>query len=120
MPPRALLLPAVLSVFALAASQASAHARLATSDPAANTTVAAPKAIRLTFNEKLAPAFSTFELATADGLKAAVKTSVSQDRKTIIGVPKGPLRPGLYKITWRAASADDGHRMDGAFAFTVK
>jgi methionine-rich copper-binding protein CopC len=117
---RALLAPAVLSACVLAAGPAGAHARLVTSDPAANATVAAPKAIRLTFNEKLAPAFSTFDLAMADGMKAPVKISVSQDRKTMTGVPKGRLMAGAYKVTWRAASADDGHRMDGAFAFTVK
>lgn len=117
---RALLASAALSACALAAGPASAHARLVTSDPAANATVAAPKAIRLTFNEKLAPAFSTFDLAMADGMKAPVKISVSQDRKTMTGVPKGRLMAGAYKVTWRAASADDGHRMDGAFTFTVK
>jgi methionine-rich copper-binding protein CopC len=56
----------------------------------------------------------------ADGMKAPVKISVSQDRKTMSGVPKGRLMAGAYKVTWRAASADDGHRMDGAFTFTVK
>jgi methionine-rich copper-binding protein CopC len=117
---RALLLPAVLAASVLVAGQASAHAKLVASTPAANATVAAPQAIRLTFSEKLAPAFSTFELTMADGMKAPVKTSVSQDRKTITGVPKSRLAPGGYKITWRAASVDDGHRMDGAFTFTVK
>jgi len=59
-------------------------------------------------------------LAMADGMKAPVKVLVSQDRKTMTGVPKGRLMAGAYKVTWRAASADDGHRMDGAFTFTVK
>ena len=90
------------------------------SDPAANATVAAPKTIRLTFNEKLAPAFSSFELAMADGMKAPVKISVSADRKTITGAPKGRLMAGAYKLTWHAAAADDGHRMDGTLTFTVK
>jgi len=117
---RALLLIAALSASVLTAGQASAHAKLVASDPAANATVAAPTAIRLTFNEKLAPAFSTFELTTADGKTAPVKTSISQDRKVITGVPKGRLAAGAYKINWRAAAADDGHRMDGVVVFTVK
>lgn len=117
---RALFLTAVLSAAVLTAGQASAHAKLVSSDPAANASVAAPKAIRLTFNEKLAPAFSTFELAMADGMKAPVKTTVSADRKTITGVPTGRLMAGAYKLTWHAAAADDGHRMDGTLAFTVK
>lgn len=116
---RALFLT-VMAVSALAAGQASAHAKLVSSDPAAAATVAAPKTITLTFNEKLAPAFSSFELAMADGMKAPVKTAVSKDRKSISGAPQGKLTPGAYKITWHAAAADDGHRMDGVITFTVK
>ncbi|PZR30505.1 MULTISPECIES: copper homeostasis periplasmic binding protein CopC [Caulobacter] len=117
---RAFLATAVLSASILAGGQASAHAKLVASDPAANATVAAPKTIRLTFNEKLAPAFSSFELAMADGMKTSVKTTVSADHKTITGVPKGRLMAGAYKLTWHAAAADDGHRMDGTLTFTVK
>ncbi|ATC24404.1 MULTISPECIES: copper homeostasis periplasmic binding protein CopC [Caulobacter] len=116
---RALLLT-VMAVSALAAGQASAHAKLVSSNPAAAATVAAPKTITLTFNEKLAPAFSSFELAMADGMKVPVKTTVSKDRKSISGTPQGKLMPGGYKITWRAAAGEDGHRMDGVVAFTVK
>lgn len=113
---------AVATVAALAAlaGQASAHARLVKSNPAANATVAAPKTISLTFNEKLTPAFSKFDLGMADGMKVKVKTTVSKDRKTLIGTPQGKMMPGAYTITWHAASADDGHKMDGTVPFTVK
>ncbi len=117
---RSKIMTAAAAALLLSAGQASAHAKLVSSDPAANATVAAPKEIRLTFNEKLAPAFSSFELAMTDGMKAPVKTTVSSDRKTITGVPKGALMAGVYKLTWHAAAADDGHRMDGAITFTVK
>jgi methionine-rich copper-binding protein CopC len=104
----------------LVAGSAAAHAHLVKSDPAANATVAAPKAISLTFNEKLTPAFSGFDLSMGDGMKMPVKTAVSKDHLTIVGTPQGKLMAGAYKITWHAASADDGHRMDGTLAFTVK
>lgn len=104
----------------LAAGAASAHAHLVKSDPAANATVAAPKTINLTFNEKLTPAFSRFELGMADGMKVNVKTTVSKDRLSIVGTPQGKLMPGAYVVTWHAASADDGHKMDGTIGFTVK
>ena len=106
----------------LLAGTASAHAHLVKSMPAANATVAAPKTIRLTFNEKLTPAFSKFELVMPNmgNMAVAVKTSVSKDRLTITGTPKASLAPGVYKITWHAASSDDGHKMDGAVDFTVK
>jgi len=105
----------------LLAGTASAHAHLVKSTPATNATVAAPKAISLTFNERLTPAFSKFELVmpAMNDHAVAVKTSVSQDGLTITGTPEAPLMPGVYKINWHAASSD-GHKMDGAVDFTVK
>lgn len=108
------------AVSLLSASQALAHAALVKSDPAANATVAAPKAISLTFSEDLTPAFSGFDVSMGDGVKMTVKTTVSKDRKTLVGVPTGPLKAGAYKISWHAAAADDGHKTTGTLAFTVK
>lgn len=106
----------------LMAGSALAHAHLVKSTPAANATVTAPKTISLTFNEKLTPAFSKFELTMPgmNGMKVGVKTTVSKDHLTIVGTPEAPLTPGAYLITWHAASADDGHKLDGTVAFTVK
>lgn len=104
----------------LVSSPAWAHAHLASSNPAANATLAvAPKTITLTFTEKLVPAFSKFELAMVDhNMKVPVTTALSEDGKTISGTPQGALMKGSYKITWTAASAD-GHRMTGEVAFKV-
>lgn len=110
---------AVGAATVMMATQAAAHAHLVSSSPAANAAVAAPKAITLTFNEKLVPAFSGFELAMADGKTLAITTSLSKDGKSITGAPKAVLKPGAYKVTWHAASAD-GHRMNGVVAFKVK
>jgi methionine-rich copper-binding protein CopC len=95
---------------------------LVKSTPAANATVAAPKIISLTFNEKLTPAFSKFELVmpTMKNMAVAVETHVSQDGLTITGTPQAPLTPGVYKINWHAASSDDGHKLNGVIDFTVK
>lgn len=103
----------------LTAGQAAAHAKLVSSTPAANAQVAAPKVISLTFNEKLAPAFSGFELTMVEhGMKIPVKTAVSADGKTLTGTPQGAFMKGTYKVTWHAASAD-GHRMTGEVSFKV-
>jgi len=99
---------------------AFAHAALLQSDPAANSTVAAPKEIKLTFSEKLTPAFSGFELSMGDGMTMKVATKVSGDGKSLIGTPAGAFMTGAYKISWHAASSDDGHRMDGSLMFKVK
>lgn len=107
-------------LLSLAASQAGAHAKLVASAPAAGAVIAPPATITLTFNERLVPAFSSFELARGDGGAVGVKVSVGADRKTLVGAPRERLKPGVYKLVWRAASADDGHRMSGAIDFTVK
>lgn len=103
-----------------AATQAAAHASLVKSDPAANSTVAAPKSITLTFNEELTPAFSGFDVTMGASMKMPVKTTVSKDKKSIVGVLRGPAMAGGYKITWHAAAADDGHKTTGVVNFTVK
>ena len=102
----------------LAGVPAWAHAHLVASNPKADATVAAPKTITLTFNEKLVPAFSSFELVTPAHGKVAVKTVVSKDGKSISGAPQGVLAAGAYKIAWKVASAD-GHHMTGEIAFKV-
>jgi methionine-rich copper-binding protein CopC len=105
---------------AVSSGVAFAHAALVQSDPAPNSTVAAPKAIKLTFSEKLTPAFSGFELSMSDGMTMKVATKLSDDGKSLIGTPAGSFMSGAYKIAWHATSADDGHRMDGSLMFKVK
>ena len=109
------------AVALLAATQASAHARLVASDPAPNSTVAAPKSVTLTFDENVTPAFSGFDLVMSGmNMKMPVKTTVSKDHKSITGALSGPVMAGAYKISWRAVAAGDGHKTTGTVAFTVK
>jgi methionine-rich copper-binding protein CopC len=105
----------------LATSPAWAHAHLVSSNPAANATVtASPKTITLTFNEKLVPAFSKFDLTMPEmnNMPMKVKTAVSKDGKSIVGAPAAALPKGAYKVVWTAASAD-GHKMNGEVTFKV-
>lgn len=110
---------AVAAVVVVAAGAVSAHARLVSSTPAANATVAAPGSISLTFSERMVPAFSTFEVVNAAGAKAAVSTAVSEDGRSITGALARPLAAGGYTVNWTIAS-NDGHRMTGSYAFTVR
>lgn len=111
---------AISALLAVAAPQvAVAHSRLVSSNPAANATVAAPRAIVLTFSERSVPAFSGLELVNAQGTATELRTAVSQDGKTLTGTPARPLAAGAYTVNWRIASGD-GHRMTGSFNFTVR
>ncbi|WP_375267612.1 copper homeostasis periplasmic binding protein CopC [Phenylobacterium sp.] len=110
---------AVSSTALLLASQAAAHAKLVSSAPVAETVVAAPKTISLTFSEKVVPAFSGFDLTMVEhNMKVPVKTAVSADGRTLTGTPQGAFMKGTYKVQWHAAGPD-GHRMTGDLSFKV-
>ncbi|MGX1745981.1 MULTISPECIES: copper homeostasis periplasmic binding protein CopC [unclassified Brevundimonas] len=98
---------------------AQAHARLVSVTPAAKSTVASPRTVTLTFSERVAPAFSSFDVVNAAGTKATIRTEVSQDGKTITGALARPLAAGAYVVNWRIASVD-GHRMTGSYDFVVR
>ena len=112
-------LAATVAALSLVAGQADAHARLVSATPAAGVAVASPRTISLTFSERVAPAFSGFDLVNASGATIRVQTRVSEDGKTISGAPARPLSAGAYIVNWRVASPD-GHRMTGSTNFSVR
>jgi len=111
-----------IGVFSLsvAFSPAMAHAQLLQSAPAADSTVAAPKTIKLTFSEKLASASSGISLSMVDGMVVSTKTSLSDDGKTFTARPTSPFMAGKWTLTWHATAVDDGHKTEGSYSFTVK
>ena len=111
---------AVLGLTLALAAPACAHTALLGAIPAPNATISAPKSIKLTFSEKIVPAFSGVKVAMGDGMTVDVATKVSSDGKTMTGTPKGTFMPGSYKLSWHAASVEDGHRTEGTYTFKVK
>ncbi len=112
-------LAAVASAAALfGATAADAHAKLVSSSPAANTTVAAPKQLVLKFNEKLQRKFSGADIAMP-GMATPAKISVAKDGKTMIVKPTTALMAGAYTVKWHAVTSDS-HRMEGTYSFTVR
>jgi methionine-rich copper-binding protein CopC len=97
------------------AGTAQAHAQLVGASPAANAAVSAPGKVELTFSEKLEPKFSSAKLSSANG--AVTVNSVAKG-KVIVATPGKPLSAGLYTVDWQILSAD-GHKMTGAYKFTV-
>jgi methionine-rich copper-binding protein CopC len=99
---------------------ALAHAHLVRAVPAAGGTVnTAPSEVTLRFNEKLERAFSSVVVRDAAG-KQVDKGDGTVDRtdRTIMRVLLQPLEPGVYKVEWRAVSADT-HKVNGDFTFKV-
>lgn len=101
------------------AGPALAHARLVSANPTRDAVVDSPASIRLAFSERMVPAFSTFTLENARGVETPVRTSVSEDGRTLTGTPARRLTAGVYTVNWAIASGD-GHRMTGSYRFTVR
>lgn len=112
-------LVAIAAAVTAVAGPAAAHARLVSSNPAPNATVAPTRSVSLTFSERSVPAFSSFDVVDAAGEKVAIRVSASEDGKTLTGTLARPLATGAYRVDWRIASSD-GHRMTGSYVFSVR
>jgi hypothetical protein len=110
-----------LAASALAAGQASAHARLLRSDPQAGATVASPAQLRLAFSETIVPGKSSVALLAPDGKPAPLGRLAldPKDPRVVLVPTPQKLAPGAYKVKWTMTTADT-HRTDGAFSFKVK
>jgi methionine-rich copper-binding protein CopC len=109
-----------LAATALFGGVAYAHPQLQSTEPAAGASTAAPKQIRITFNEDVVSQFSGVELKDQAGKVIATgKAETDPANKKILVVPvKGELAPGDYKVEWHAVSADT-HRVKGSYSFSV-
>ena len=110
------------------AGGAQAHTKLVSSSPAANTTVAKPGRVVLTFNERVIAKFSgaTLTMTSMPGMAnhqpmaiTGFTSAMSADGKTLTLTMRRALSAGTYQLKWHAAGADT-HRMEGTFTFTVK
>lgn len=106
--------------FALAASQAFAHAHLKTASPADGASVAPPAEITLGFTEELEVKLSSLTVKDAKGetVNTTAAEAVPGDRKALKAKLK-PLSPGAYTVEWAATSVDT-HRVTGQYRFTVR
>ena len=110
----------LMGLLALAPSGASAHPDLATSRPAAGTTVPSPLSeLVLLFTERIELRYTTLVLITASGdtIRGAVALDGTDDRSARFTLGE-PLAPGAYRVLWRTAGAD-GHVVGGEYGFTV-
>ena len=124
---RLFAVPAALLAIA-AASAASAHPRLVSTSPAANSGVGETKRVALTFSERLLAPMSGGDVVMtghpgtphhAPMKITGFKPSVAHDGKTLELIATQPLAKGSYEVRWHAVAADT-HRVAGAFAFQVR
>src|SRR5262249_50980386 len=121
-PQRTIIVLATSAVLVLSGNaSALAHAHLVRATPAVGGTVQTPPSeVTLRFNEKLEAAFSSVVVRDQTGKQVdkgdgAVDKS---DRTLMRGPLQQPLAAGVYKVEWKAMSADT-HKIDGNFTFKV-
>jgi copper resistance protein C len=120
--PREMIVRAALAILvaAVAGGTAWAHPVLEGSDPKQDTTVSAPKEIRLTFTENLIARFSGLTIKDQSGhaIATASPTVDPTDKRQLVVPMWSPLPPGTYDVEWHAV-ATDTHRVTGRFSFQV-
>ncbi len=98
-----------------------AHAFLDHAEPKVGSTATfAPTEIKVWFTQELEPAFSSLEVADAQGKQVDKKdTKLDEKTKLLLTVSVPPLPPGTYTVAWHVVSVDT-HKTQGHFEFTIK
>ncbi|WP_062378135.1 copper resistance CopC/CopD family protein [Demequina pelophila] len=113
----ALVVAVLLTVFA--AGPAAAHTDLDISDPADGDRVRAPlEEVRLTFTLPVTP-LGDAAVITGPGGPVPATVEQAEDGVVLVVTPATPLGAGDFAVTWTVA-AQDGHPLDGDFAFVVE
>ncbi len=96
-----------------------AHAFPVAEQPRVGSTVEAPPPrVTITFDAPIESLFAKLQvLDTAGHDQTASKPHVGAGRRELSVLLK-PLRPGDYTVKW-AVVAEDGHRTEGSYVFTV-
>jgi copper resistance protein C len=109
-----------LAILLLSAPLARAHAFLDHADPKVGSKVqSSPAEVKVWFTQKLVVAFSDLQVFDADGKevdKRDKRLDKADQELFMVSVP--PLKPGKYKVVWKAASVDT-HVTHGDFSFEV-
>lgn len=109
-----------IALLATGVSLAEAHAFLDHAEPKVGSQVhGSPATLKLWFTEELEPAFTTVEVVDAGGKEVDKKDAKvgASDAKTLT-VSLMALKPGQYKVVWKAV-ATDTHITHGTFPFSV-
>ena len=111
----------LLAAALLDAREASAHAEIVRSEPAAGAELATPpRRLEIWFSEAIEPAFSCAELFAGDGTRIEVRElAVDAETSDRLTASLPTLEPGVYTVVARTLSRVDGHAAVASFTFTV-
>lgn len=110
-----------LVIWGLGASLALAHSGLKRAEPPVESVLKRPPSeVKLTFTERLEPAYSSVRVEGADGVQVDRQDShVDRANPLLLRVTLKPLAQGTYTVIWRVLSVDS-HVTEGRFTFRVE
>ena len=98
------------------------HAGLVRSEPGRRAVLtSAPQQIRLCFNERVEPKFSSVTLVAADGeaIRLASPAADTKEPQCLVVDIEGVIAPGSYTVKYKVLSVD-GHIVDYGFGFSLR
>ena len=101
--------------------EVAAHAQLVASSPGGGEVLdEPPDELRLVFSERLEEQVTSLDVRAGDGtvLVSRGGTIDPEDRYALV-LASPDLPDGVYTVTWRTLSADDGHTAEGFFSFAI-
>src|SRR3954463_16230603 len=94
-------------------SSAAVHATLVSSEPAADSHLAAtPTRVRLVYSEPVEGGLARVTLVPGAGTPIVLRAAADPRDVHAVIAPVDSLAPGRYRVEWRVVSAD-GHPVDG-------
>ena len=78
-----------------------------------------PKRVRIWFDAKVEPAFSTLVVKDGSGNKVSANSKVDPESSQLLEADLPVLAPGDYHVYWKVV-AWDGHHSEGDYTFTFK
>jgi copper resistance protein C len=97
-----------------------AHAFVDHAEPAVGSQIhGMPTQVKIWFTEKLEPALSKIQVFDISGREIDQRdVKVAQSNSALLSVSLPELKPGKYKVVWRAVSVDT-HVTTGNFTFEL-
>ncbi len=97
-----------------------AHAFVDHAEPAVGSQIhGAPMQVKIWFTEKLEPALSKIQVFDISGQEVDKRdVKIDQSNAALLTVSLPELKPGKYKVVWRAVSVDT-HVTTGNFTFEL-
>jgi copper resistance protein C len=109
----------IASATLLTAALTFAHAFPTAEEPRVGSTLSTPPSrVTITYDAPIESLFATLQVLDGSGHDQAVGRPQVGSHRRQLSIALKPVAPGSYTVKW-AVVAEDGHRTEGSYIFTV-